>query len=239
MTIGYFTDCEDCENYEDEDECLGCVHYDDWVDNFTPISLDKKAERTKKERQEFISQIPKEVVSMELTPEFINKLSLAWKFATKIEQLNAKLFCVYCTEKHLMACNTFEAAKIDCTVPDELVGTHIVWDADENRIYVRNEDHVSPLSDGQFQAVFDKTIGYEIRGNKCSMSFSDVHPDMEKDKWNDVRLNGSIRLNREYVNAVFDEIPDDEEITIIYKGDRDPIKIKAIGIEVIILPIRE
>jgi len=239
MTIGYFTDCEDCENYENEDECLGCVHYDDWVDNFIPISREKKAERSKKERQEFLSQIPKEIITIGLTPEFMNQLSLAWKFATKIEQLNSKLFCVYCTKDHLMACDTFKAAKIDCDAPAELVGKHIVWDVDENRLYVRPNDYVTPLSDGQFQAVFDKAAGREIRGIKSSIPFSDVNPDGEKDRWNDIRLNNSIRLNREYVSDVFDAIHDDEEIVVIYKGNHDLVKIKAMGIEAIILPIRE
>ena len=239
MTIGYFTDCEDCENYENEDECLGCVHYDDWTDNFTPISQDKKAEQAKAHKQEFLSQISKDGISILPNPKFMDRLTLAWKFVPKVEQLNGKLFCVYCTKNYLMACDTFKAAKIDCIVPNDLIGKHVVWDDDEKRLYVRKVDHVSPLSDGQFQAVFDKTVGREIKGIKSLIPFSDVQPDGVRDKWNDVRLNGSIRLNRECVSDIFDAIPDNEEIVVIYKGNRDRVKIKARGIEAIILPIRE
>lgn len=73
-----FTDCEDCENYEDTDECLGCVYYDDWVDNFVPISPEKKAAVANEKRANAL--IPKEEVSAEPSLEFMEKFKTAWKF---------------------------------------------------------------------------------------------------------------------------------------------------------------
>ena len=239
MTIGYFTDCEDCENYENEDECLGCVHYDDWVDKFVPISSGKKAERANEQKREFLSKMMKDEVFMNLTPEFADRLKLAWKFVPKVEKENDKFYCVYCIKGYLMSVDGFRMAKIEAECPDELIGKHIVWDDLENKIYSRPADHVTPLSDGRGQELLNKAIGYEIKGIKSEIPFSDVNPGGERDKWHDIRLCGLIRLNREYVSDVLETIPDDEEIIVSYKCKEDPIRIKALGIDALILPIRE
>ncbi|OLN29938.1 hypothetical protein [Desulfosporosinus metallidurans] len=234
-----FTDCEECEHYEDEDECLGCFHSDDWVDNFVPITPEKKEDRAKEQKRKFIASITKEEISIVPSPEFMDRLKLAWKFATKVEHENDKLFCVYCGKDYLMASDTYRLAKIEADCLEEFVGKHIVWDDVEHKLYVRPADHVSPLSDGQAQEVLDNAKGYEIKGLKSTMPFKDIPLDGIDKSETHVRLNYAVRLNKSYVNDVLDAIPDDEEIIIIHGGKLEAIRIKALGIDAVILPVRE
>ena len=235
-------DCEECDNYEDVDTCYDCEHNPNLFCRFEDIDPVKKAERAARHKKQFIASVPKAEVFITPTPEFMKKLKLAWKFAMKAEREGEKLFCVYCGKGYLLATDTFRMARIDADCPKEIIGKHIILDDVEDKLYSKPDDHTSVLSNGQAQVIIDNVIGWEIKGLKSTMPFEDCQ--VERSKWtkedhSHVSFNNVCKLNKAYVEDVLDAIPDDEEITIVYKGKEDAIRIKALGIDALILPIRE
>ena len=237
MTIGYFTDCEDCENYENEDECLGCVHYDDWVDKFVPISSGKKAERANEQKREFLSKMMKDEVFINLTPEFADRLKLAWKFVPKVEKENDKFYCVYCDQEGLTASDTHRLIRVEADCPKELLNRHLIWDEIEGKAYLRPTGFQSALSNGRAQELLNEPKRYEVRFRKGNIPFKDIennlHPNEEQ-----LIIDGIVKFKKSYIDDALACIPDDEEITVKYGGKIDNAVIYAKGFKYLVMPIR-
>ena len=232
-------DCEKCDNYEDYGACISCMHSPNLEDNFESSSPEKKVERVKEHRAKFITSIPKEEVSIEPTPEFMERLKLAWKFTPTVESENERHYCVYCGKNYLMSTDQYRMARIDADCPKEFIDRHLVWDDLENKLYIRAAKYETVLSNGQAQELLDKSEGWKITGIKSSIPFKDIQPSEGDDvKDGKVTLCNIVRLKKFYVNDVLEIIPDDELITVTYKGMVDAIRIKALGIDALILPIR-
>ena len=231
-------DCEECIHFEDEDECLGCVHYDEWFDKFVQITPAQKLERANERKRLFHAHIPKEEVPIILSPEFMERLNIAWKFVPPVEKENFKLYCVYCGQGYLMSSDAFRLIKVYADCPQEFIGRHLLLDDIENNVYLLPPNFSSLFSNGSGQSIIDEATSLAvITGLKSEIPIEEVSGDKLRE--NDIRIKGVCRLNKLYLNDVLDLIPDDEIFQLFYRGATDAIRIKAQGIDALVLPVRE
>lgn len=231
-------DCEECVYFENEDECLGCVHYDEWFDKFVQITPAQKLERANERKRSFNARIIKEEVLLGLTGEFMKRLKVAWKFVPPVERENFKLYCVYCGQGYLMSSDAFRLIKVYADCPQEFIGRHLLLDDIENNVYLLPSNFSSPFLNGSAQSIIDEAASTAVISClKSEISLEEVTGDKKRE--NDVRIKGVCRLNKSYLNDVLDLIPDDEVFQLYYRGAIDAIRIKAKCIDALVLPVRE
>lgn len=231
-------DCEECANYNDWGTCDGCIHNEDHMDLFVQANPEILAEMAKKQTSEFIARIPKEEVSIELSPEFIDRFKLAWKFSMKAEKEVDKFFCVYCDQDSLSASDTHRLIKIEADIPPEFVNRHLILDENENRVYLRRSDFQSALSNGQAQELLNTPKRYEVKVFKDSAPFKDVEQVKGSEEDPQVIIDGIVKFKKSYIYEALDCIPDEEEITVKYGGKLDNVLIYLKGFQYAVMPIR-
>lgn len=232
-------DCEECANYEDWSTCDDCIHNEDRYDRFVQANPEILAEMAKKQISEFIARIPKEEISIELSPDFMDRFMLAWKFAMKANEGNDRFFCVYCDQDSLMASDSRRLVKIEADCPKEFVTRHLVFDDIENKLYLRTANFQSALSNGQAQELLNTPKRYEVKAFKDSMPFKDVEPDKDaEERDHKVIIDDIVKFKKSYIDDALECIPDDEEITVKYGGKIDHAVIYAKGFKYLVMPIR-